>query len=501
MIDTNALLEGFSLIFNLNCAIFLVIGMFFGILCGAIPGLSASIAVAVLVPITYSMEPTFALAFLCSTYAGAMYGGSITAILINTPGTAAAASTAFDGNPMASRGEAGRALGIALGASAIGGTFSYIFLLVAMYPIAYFAIKFGAPEMFLLALMGLSIIASVEDSIWKSIFAGAFGILIANFGISPTGAVRPYFGSPWLLHGVDQVSSMIGLLAFSELFVMLTKTSSSPVEKSKAKRAGREIIKGVLEPLKYPKTTIVSSIIGTVMGAIPAAGGSIASFLAYNQTKQMSKNPDSFGKGNPEGIVAPECANNASTGGALTTTLAFGIPGSAPTAVMLSAMMLHGLTPGPRLFIEQMPLVYGIIIALFLSQILMVIMGMGFCKSLSGIINVPSKIMAPTVAVFCVVGSFALRGSLFDVGLMGIFGIVGFFMKKTGYPVIAMVLGIILGQLTDNNFIRTAIRYRYNFWVFITRPISLTLVILIVLMISYPYIRKRRERIKLDSNK
>ena len=491
MVDFSALLQGLSLIFNMNCFLFLVLGMFFGILCGAIPGLTSTMAVAVLIPLTYSLEPTVALVFLSSTYAGAMYGGSITAILINAPGTPNAASTAFDGYPMAKRGEAGRALGLALGASAIGGTFSYIVLLVGMYPIAYFAVKFGAPEMFLLAVMGLTIIASLgKNNFWKAVLAGLFGVLISNFGIAPTGMIRPHFNSPWLLNGVPQIPSMIGLLAFSELFSMLL-TPTGQIERSEAKRVGKEIMKGVWEPFKYPKTLLISSVLGTIVGALPAAGGSIASFLAYNQTKQTSKDPDSYGQGNPEGIVACESANNASTGGALTTMLAFGIPGSGPTAVMLSAMMLHGMIPGPRLFIDQMPVVYGLIIALFVSQVVMIIMGLGFCKSLSGIIDISAKIMAPLIAVFCVVGSFAMRSSLFDVGLMFLFGIVGFLMKKSGYPVIAVVLGIVLGPLSDSNLIRTAIRYRYNFSVFFTRPISLVLLILIVGMAFYPFVQKK----------
>ena len=487
------------MIFNVNCAMFLVLGVTYGIICGAIPGLTPTIAIAVLVPITYSMEPITALVFLSSTYAGATYGGAITAILINTPGTPSAAATCFDGYPMAKRGEAERALGISLGAAAIGGIFSYAFLLLGMGPLASFAIKFGAPEMFLLTVMGLSVIASLgKGNFWKAVFSGLFGILIANFGIAPTGMIRSHLGTPWLLNGAPQIPTMIGMLAFSEMYNMLSPSAGS-IKKSdlKCNRGIGQILRGLVEPFKYLKTTIVSSIIGTLVGALPAAGSTIAAFLAYNQTKQTSKDPDSFGKGNPEGIVAPGAAGNASTGGALTTMLAFGIPGSGSTAIMLGAMMLHGLIPGPRLFVDQMPIVYGLIIALLISQVVMIIVGLFFCKSLSSIVDVPAKILAPVVAVFCVVGSFALRGSLFDVVFMAIFGIIAYFMKKSGYSVIAMVLGVVLGQLADNNLLRTAIRYRYNYSVFFTRPISLALVIMILVMILYPiiqnYSKRRRE--------
>ena len=491
MIDFGALQEGFSMLFTVSGIMFMLFGVFLGIFCGAIPGLTTTTAIAILVPLTFGMDPTTALVFLACIYSAAMFGGSITAILINTPGTPAAASTAFDGYPMAKRGEAERALGLALGSSVIGGLFSYVFLLLAMWPIAYFAIRFGAPEMFLLALMGLTCIAGLgKGSFWKALLAGLFGVLIATFGIAPTGMIRPHFDTPWLLNGAPQIPTMIGLLAFSELFSILAN-SPKPTEKNTSKRASSEIIKGTAEPLKYPKTTFISCIIGTFVGALPAAGASIAAFLSYNQAKQMSKNPDAYGTGIPEGIVAPETANSASTGGALTTTLAFGIPGSGATAVMLSAMMLHGMIPGPRLFIDQMPVVYALIIALFLCQPIMIVMGVVFCRWMSGIIDVSPKILAPCIAVLCVVGAFALRVSLFDVGFMLVFGVIGYFMKKSDYPVFATVLGLVLGQLSDNNLIRTAIRHRHDFTVFFTRPISLVLVILTAVMVLYPVVQKK----------
>jgi len=490
MMDFGALQQGFSLLLNVNSVIFLFFGVFLGILCGAIPGLTTTTAVAILVPLTYAMGAMDALVFLACIYVAAMFGGSITAILINTPGTPAAASTAFDGYPMAKRGEAERALGLALGSSVLGGLFSYVFLLIAMWPIAYFAIRFGAPEMFLLAAMGLSIIAGLgKGSFWRAVLAGLFGVLIATFGISPTGMIRPHFGTPWMLNGAPQIPTMIGLLAFSELISMLSDSlNSTSADKGTSKRMGKEIVKGMVEPLKYRKTTLVSCIIGTFLGALPAAGASIAAFISYNQAKQTSKNPESFGTGTPEGIVAPETANSASTGGALATTLAFGIPGSGTTAVLISAMMLHGMIPGPRLFIDQMPVVYALIIALFVSQAVMIVMGVIFCKSMSGIINVSPNILAPTIAVLCVVGSFALRTSFFDVGFMIVFGIIGYFMKKGDYPVFATVLGLVLGRMSDENLIRTAIRFRYDFSVFLTRPISLVLVIFTVIMVLYPLV-------------
>lgn len=494
MVDFGALQQGFFLLFSGNNIMFIVLGVFYGIMTGALPGLTINTAIAILVPLTFGMEPTAALIFLACIYMAAMYGGSITAILINTPGHPGSACTGFDGHPMTKQGEAGRALGLALGASVIGGTFSYVFLMLAMYPIAFFAIKFGPPEMFLLAIMGLSIIAGLgRGNFLKAFLAGLVGILISSFGVAPTGTIRAHLGTPWLLNGAPTIPTMIGLLAFSEVLSMsVEQPGSKPAEKYISKRIGGQgVVKGMLESLKYRKTSLIGSAIGTFVGAVPAAGGSIAAFLAYNQAKQTAKNPESFGTGNPEGIVAPETANSASTGGALATTLAFGIPGGPSAAVIMSAMMLHGLIPGPRLFIDQMPMVYALILALFLSQPIMIIIGTVFSQAISGIANVQAKILAPTVAVLCIIGSFAVRGSLFDVGFMIALGIIGFFMKKSGYPAFAMVLGLLLGPMSDTNIIRTALRFDYDFSVFLTRPISLAIIVLIVILVLFPLIRKK----------
>ena len=398
------------------------------------------------------------LVFLGATYAGAIYGGSITSILLNCPGTAGAAATAIDGFPMTVKGRANEALGLALGSSCIGGTISYFLLLVAMYPIAAFAIKFGAPEMFLVAILGLTIIASLKaESFAKTLLAGLFGLFISTVGISPTGGIRATFGSPWLLDGMPIVPTIIGFFALSEVFYMINKEFIT--EDREVKRDVMGIIRGTLKTLKSPKNLIRSSLIGTFVGAVPAAGATVASFVSYNQAKQSDKDPSSFGKGNPEGVIACESANNASTGGSLITMFALGIPGSGTTAIMLAALMLHGLQPGPRLFMNQMPLVYAIIVSLFLSQIVMYIMGTVFSYSLSGILKISAKILVPVITVVCVVGSYSLRNSLFDVVLMFICGVLGFTMKENGYPTIAITLGIILGPIADSELIRTTIRY------------------------------------------
>lgn len=499
MIEWSALFEGASQLLSWQIPLVMFAGVFFGILCGAIPGFSSSMAVAVLIPVTYPMEALVAMVFLASTYVGAIYGGSITAILLNAPGTPGAAATAFDGYEMTKKGKANEALGLALGSSCIGGTISYFLLLIAMYPIAAFAVKFGPPEMFLLAVFGLTIIGSLRaESFSKTILAGLFGVFLSTVGIAPTGGMRATFGIPWLMDGIPVIPSIIGFFAFSELFYMINKEFVT--EDRETKRDLKEIIKNTLKPFKYTKNFIRSSLIGTFIGAVPAAGATVASFVSYNQAKQGSNDPDSFGKGNPEGVIACETSNNASTGGALTTMFALGIPGSGTTAMMLGALMLHGLQPGPRLFIYQMPLVYAIIVALFLSQIVMYVMGIGFSYSLSGILKVSTKILVPVIAVLCVVGSFALRNSLFDAGLMFTFGIVGWIMKENDYPTIAVVLGIILGPIADSELIRTTIRYRGDYTIFFQRPISIGLIVATILMVVVPYLIKRRRDSRMQTS-
>jgi putative tricarboxylic transport membrane protein len=496
MVEWSAFFEGLNQLLTWNMPFIMFWGVFFGILCGAIPGFTSSMAVAVLLPITYSMDAMLAMVFLSSTYVGAIYGGSITAILLNAPGTPGAAATALDGYEMTKKGKANEALGLALGSSCFGGLVSYLFLLVAMYPIAAFAVKFGPPEMFLLAILGLTIIGSLRaESFSKTILAGLLGVFMSTVGIAPTGTIRATFGQASLLDGLPLIPSIIGFFAFSELFYMINKefVTEENVDTKKTKRNIREIIVNTFRVGKYIKNLIRSSIIGTFIGAIPAAGATVASFVSYNQAKQSSDNPGSFGKGNPEGIIASETSNNASTGGAMATMFALGIPGSGTTAMMLGALLLHGLRPGPRLFIHQMPLVYAIIAALFLSQFFMFVLGVGFSYSLSGILAISTKILVPVIAVLCTVGSFALRNNLFDVGLMFAFGILGWIMKENEYPTIAVVLGIILGPIADAELIRTTIRYGGDYLIFFQRPISIGLIVAIILMVFMPYyLQKRR---------
>lgn len=498
MIDFPALITGIHDVLNIAGIGWMVFGVAFGIICGAIPGFTSPMALVVLIPVSYVLTPLRAMILMTACYAGSIYGGSITAILINAPGTPASACTTFDGYQMTKKGYSNEALGIALSASVIGGLLSYACLLLLMKPISILALKFGSAEMFMLAIFGLTIISSLQsEELLKGILAGLLGLLIGTIGMAPTGGLRGTFYNAYLIDGISFIPALIGLFAFTELMVLIEReyVQVSNENRKKATFSLKKIFKGIKETLNYPGTILKSSIIGIIVGAIPAAGGSIANFLAYNQTKQFSQHPETFGTGDPEGVVAAETANNASTGGALITTLAIGIPGGVSAAVILGALILHGLIPGPRLFLDQMPLIYGLTFAIILSQFVMLWQGLFFSWALSHVIEIPTKILVPSIALLCIVGTYTIRNSIFDVFIMVIFGIIGLFMRKYGYPAIAIVLGIVLGPIADEQLIQTSMRYGGDLSVLFTRPISLGLFILTISSMLIPvYIRRKRKR-------
>ncbi|NLF42731.1 MAG: C4-dicarboxylate ABC transporter permease, partial [Bacteroidales bacterium] len=443
-------LMGMIAVFSIQNIFFIMIGLSWGILAGAIPGFTSPMAIVLLMPLSYALEPLSAIVLLASCYAGSLFGGSITAILLNAPGTPAAVCTAFDGYEMNKKGKSSEALGFALGSSSIGGLISYILFIILMGPISVFALKFGSPEMFMLAVLGLSVISGLEpDHLLKGILAVLVGLLLGTIGTASTGDMRGTFFLPDLMDGIPFIPALVGLFAFSELFLLVQRDHvyEESIDFSKNNFSFKKVLVGIKGVFNYPKTLLFSTLLGTFIGAVPAAGGSIASFIAYNQSKQFSANPDSFGKGNPQGIVASESSNNASSGGALITTLAVGIPGSAPCAILLAALLLHGIMPGPRLFLDQMPLVFGLFGGLIVASIAMLILGVFFSSGFARAMMIPNSILVPTVAILCVVGTFSIRNSIFDVGLMVLFALLGIIMNRCDYPPIAIVLGIILGPI------------------------------------------------------
>ena len=482
--------------------LWILIGTFMGIIVGAIPGFTSSMATGILLPVTFALSPVNALVFLISVYIATIYGGSITAILLNTPGAPESSASTFDGYKMTLKGQGCEALGIAFCSSACGGLISYIFMIFAMMPIARMAVKIGPTEMFLIALMGVSILAVLSSSanVPKTLLSGFVGLLIGTMGMTPTGEWRATFGSIYLAEGVQTVPAIIGFFAMSEVFSMVGKEFIVNRD-AQTKTSVKKIIKGFSMALRYPKTLLTCSLTGMVIGAIPAAGGTVAAFTAYGMTKKSSKHGDEFGTGYPEGVAAPESANNACTGGALMTTLALGVPGSSTCAILLGALSIQGLTPGPTLVRDQMPLVYVLIMAAILSQVVMLVMAIGAGFGLTNLLDIPTKILAPCIMVFCIAGSFACRNTMFDVFLMFGLGIIGYLMKQFDFSLAGMVLGIVLGGIADNQLIRANQLFGNDmFKAMFTRPISLVLVLVIVFSVVWPYIAPLLKKNKAKNN-
>ncbi len=473
---------GFSVLMGWKPILIIIIGVIVGILAGAMPGLSPSTAVALLVPFSYTMEPALALILLTSIYIASNYGGSITAVLINTPGTPSAAVTAMDGYPLTLQGKAGKGLGTALVASTIGGAVGVAILILFAVPLAKIALKFSPADYFALALFGLATVASMSrGNVLKSMLAILFGLLIKNIGIDPiSGISRFTLGSDQLYDGFNLIPALIGLFAVSVVFAKMESWTG----------VGRVLDKvdnklpSFKELMKIKMTILRSSVIGTIIGIFPGAGATIAAFISYDMAKKASKTPEEFGKGSLEGVAAAEGANSSSVGGALVPLLALGIPGSATDAVLLGAFMLHDLVPGPLLFTDHPDIVYGIFCALILANFIMLFIGVYGNRLFIKVVSVPESIMYPLILTIAVIGSFAVSGSMFDVAACIGFGVVGWIFKRYGFPVAPVVLGIVLGKMVEENFRRAVMMDGYS--VFFTDKLACIVLIISFLSFVWP---------------
>ena len=479
---------GVSLISNFYLIAVVLVGTVIGILVGAMPGLGSVMMIAILIPFTISMEPMIAISLVSALYCASTYGGSITAILINAPGTPASAATTFDGYPMAQRGEAGRALGIANVSSAIGGIFSIIIMIIAAPLLARLAYKFGAPEYFALALFGLSMLASISSgSSVKNLIGGALGILISTVGLDfTTGVERFTFGFPELTEGLNFIPVMIGLFGGAELL----KQSATLHIKYKIISHIAMRLPSLLDFKKLWVTILRSSAIGTFIGILPAEGGTVASMIGYNEARRWSKNKEEFGNGAIEGIAGPESANNAATGGAMVPTLALGIPGSGSTAVILGAMLMHGLRPGPSLFSQQPMILYAIFFSMLLANILFLVFGMLGTKLFARVTLIPRTFLWPVVFILASVGSYALKQSLLDVWIMLSFSFVGFLLKRFGFSAAPIVIGLILGELVETSLKQSLVIFEGNWALFLNRPLVVVFFILTFTGLFWQPVRK-----------
>ena len=465
-----------------------------GILVGALPGLNATNGVALLLPFTITMEPIAAIAVLTTIYCAATFAGAITAILINTPGTSASATTCLDGYPLAQRGEAGRALGMAAVSSTIGGIISVLCLMAAAPLLAGAAYKFAPPEYFALTVFGLSMLASIgEESSIKSIMSGAFGVLLATVGIDLLTTVERFtFGMNELTEGIGFVPVMIGVFGIAEL---LTQAGQLGIVRE------RITLRAIQLPSKadYQKTwkaILRSSGIGTFIGILPAEGATIASMIGYNEAKRWSKTPEEFGKGSIEGIAGSEAANNSATGGAMVPTLALGIPGSPTAAVILAGLMVHGLRPGPAMFTEQSTFVFAIFWSMLLVNVLFFFVGLYGARIFARATLIPLTILWPMVFLFSMVGAYALDQSMIDVWIALIFGVIGYLMKRYGFSVVSLAIGLILGGMLEKRLGQSMVMLDEQWWLIATRPLSLLFLVLTVLALAGPFLLRKIKSIK-----
>lgn len=473
--------------------LFIFIGVFIGIVIGALPGLSSTMAVALLFPITFKIAGMNGILMLLGVYIGSVYGGSISAILLNTPGTPASACTVIEGYPMTKRGEGGKALFISTFASFTGGIISSLMLICIAPILAKFALKFGAPEYFALGLFGISIISGISG---KSILLGfiscLLGLIISVIGLDPfTGYLRFTFGSIYMSGGISFIPVLIGVFACAPIFLALSeKDDANAVSDSKI----RYILPKKRELKKIIIPMVRSGILGTIIGAIPGAGGDIAAFVSYNETKRFSKEPEKFGTGSIEGLAAPEAGNNAVTGGAMVPMLSLGIPGDSVTAIMIGALMSKGIQPGPLMFKDNIFQVYIIFIGLFVANIFMLIIGISTIKFSVNVTKVPKYILTPIILVLCILGSFAINNNAIDLLVLAISSVIGFFMLKARFPLSPMILGIILGPMIENNLRRSLIMSNGNASIFFLRPISLILILLSAFTLIAPLLFTKKVR-------
>jgi len=477
-------------VFELKMLFYIFGGTALGIAVGAMPGLSATMGLAVVLPLTFYMSPAEGIIILLGMYVGALYGGSFSAILLNIPGAPPAVMTALDGYPMSKRGEAGRAIGISTLSSFIGGLFGVICLIVIAPILAKFALKFGPPEYTLLAVFGLSaIVAVASKSLIRGFVGVTIGLLIATVGLDPfTSVPRFTFGRVELMSGISYVPIVIGMFGLTEVMNQTMEINIAGKISQKIKK----IIPGKADIMLVMKKFLPSSIIGMLIGVLPGAGGTIASIISYNQAVQTSKTPEKFGTGIPEGVIAAESANNAEVGGSLVPLFTLGIPGSSPAAILLGALMIHNLTPGPMLFVEQATLMNTMFIALIVSQFALMIVGLLMAKAAPYIISIRKVVMLPIIALLCVIGSYALKNSYLDIVIMMIFGVVGFILQEFGIKPAPIILGLILGPLAENNLRSTLEISEHGLFLFITRPICIVLLVLILAVILFPFWQSKR---------
>jgi len=486
------LIGGFLEVLQPVNILMMIIGAVLGMIIGIVPGIAGPMGVALIIPFTFTMEPIQGILIMLTLYVTSTYGGSITAILFKIPGEAPSIVTTFDGYEMAKKGQAGKALGVAMVSSCIGGLFGVVVLMIVAPQLSEAALRFGDAEYFSLAVLGLSVCAGIGGgSALKNVLSAMVGLFLATWGLhEATGAQRFTFGSTGLLMGLSFVPATLGLFAVSEVLEEAEKISNSG---TKREGENKQKVKIGFPPFRdffrMKWLYLRSVVIGTFLGTLPGVGATTASFFGYSEAVRWSKRPEEFGTGIIEGVAAPESANNAACGGSMVPLLTLGIPGSATTAVMIGAFMIHGIRPGPLMIYQQPDLMYAIFAGLLFSNIFIVLGGILGIRYLVKALDLPYSKVGPAILLSCVIGAYALNNSMTDVWIMFAFGVLGFFMKKFGYGLAPMVLGLILGPMCETSLQRAMLLSNYDPTVLFRRPLSGALLGLSMISFCYPLMR------------
>lgn len=476
----DTIIAGVELLLRWDVLVALFIGSIGGVVIGAIPGVGPAVAIAILLPATYSLEPLVGLVVLLGIYGSSIYGGSLPAILMNTPGTAVNALTTYDGYPMTQRGEAKRAVSLAYSASFIGGILSVSALILLSPVLAIVAPMFGSREIFLAALLGMVLVVlSHRGKVIIAAFMLFFGIFLNSVGLEIVRYSRRFtYDQAWLNSGFDLIIVVLGLFAVSQALLLLTEKSATP----KTPKLEGGVFEGIKEIFKHPRLAGVSSFFGIIMGIVPGVGEFTAQFLSYNYAQKTSKTPEKFGDGSPEGLVASEAANNAVPAAAMIPLLALGIPGEALTAMMLSVFYVHNVIPGPKLFQDNLEFVYALYIALILLNIIVFVFLLGFTKRIVRVIQIPTRFLGMCILTLSFVGIYSVRNSITDCAIAAVFGFLGLIFKRLDIPVVPIVLGMVLGGIMENKF-RNALARVDTPLDFVNRPVAAVIASIIVLIV------------------
>lgn len=477
---------------SLSTWAFFLLGFVLGMVFGAIPGLSGAIALALLIPVSWGMAPEQGMIMFAGVMGAVTFAGAIPAILLNVPGTAPNVATCFDGYPLSQQGRAGIPLGAAATASGLGAIFGLLWLIILLPAVRFIIMKVGPPETFVLILFGLFALSLfVRGNMIKGLFAGGLGLILSFVGFDPvTGALRYDFNTIYLYDGIRPVPVIIGVFAIAEAIALSIRGSVS-ISRVRSEAKSSHVIEGIKSVFRYPKTLLRSSAIGTCIGIIPGVGGTVACIVSWMAAAHASPRKANFGKGEIEGVIASEAANDAKDGGALLPTIAFGIPGSTEMAILLGAFILHGIVPGPELLSpERLPIVWCIILALLFANILVSTAGLVLARHLAKLTLIPGNIIAPVIVGISLIGAYTMHLSIYDALLALIFGFIGYLMTQYGFSRVTLVLGLVLGKLAERSFNQSLMLSDSGPLIFLTRPLCLVFVIILVLSILFPLVRK-----------